>query len=334
MKNYDWETQEHSTLGDKMLQHCEVLDSIQNKKKWKPITFQLCPTGICNFNCPFCSVKYRDKTLSIPFKDIVKGLRDFKSLGAKSLEITGGGNPLLYPKINEVIKIAHKLGYDIGMICNEIMPSKYLTKESASYLTWYRCSISAYHNITNFSYKQYDLNIIPKGTLSFSYVINKDTTKEILLDIIELVKTRPDAKFVRICPDYLDNKMITTFKSKWAPIIESVDKNNKFFFKELISGCVPYSKYCAIGMIRPYVCEDGYVYMCSSFVLRNRKLEPQYRLGKLTDIKKIYKDANKLFEKTGKPYNAPINECWHCLLPNNNKFLHTVIRDMEDKNFA
>ena len=334
MNDYSWQSQEHSTLGDKMLQHCEVLDSIQNKKIWKPITFQLCPTGMCDFNCAFCSVGNRDKTISIPFKDIVKGLKDFRSLGAKSVEITGGGNPLLYPKINEVIDLAYKLGYDIGIICNSINPGKYLTKESAKKLTWYRVSISGYHNIPHFSHKQYDLSVIPEGKLSFSYIINKDTTKSILLDIIKLVKTRPDVKFVRIAPDYLKNDMISTFKTKWEPMIAKLDKGGKFFFKELIGGCLPYPEFCGIGMIRPYVCEDGYVYICSSFVLRNRKLEPEWRLGHITDVKGIYKRANEKFKKEGIPYDAPIDKCYHCLLPNNNKFLHTVIRKMEDASFA
>lgn len=334
MKDYYKESQEHSTLGDKMLQHTEVLYSIQKEKKWKPITFQLCPTGVCDFNCKFCSVGRRDKTISIPFKTIVKGLKDFKKLGAKALEITGGGNPLLYPKINEVIKIAHNLGYDIGIISNSINPGKFLTRESASYLTWYRCSISAHHNLKNFNYTQYDLSIIPLGVLSFSYVINKDTTTQILLDIINLVKTRSDAKFVRICPDYLDDEMIKTFKSKWAPMIEKADVEGKFFFKELIAECNAYPDFCGIGMIRPYVCEDGYVYMCSSFVLRKRKLEPEYRLGKLEDIKKIYKECNENFRRYGYPYCAPIGQCWHCQLGSNNRFLHNIVRNFEDKNFA
>lgn len=334
MKDYYKQSQEYSTLGDKMLQHTEVLFSIQKKKKWKPITFQLCPTGICDFNCSFCSVGHRDKTISIPFKIIMNGLKDFKKLGAKALEITGGGNPLLYPKINEIIVYAHKLGYEIGMICNSIDPSKYLTKESASYLKWYRCSISGHHNIPNFNYKMYNLEIIPKGVLSFSYVINKETTEYILKDIIKLVATRPDAKFVRICPDYLDNEMIRTFKTKWAPMIERLDKKGKFFFKELIGHCQSYPDYCGIGMIRPYICEDGYAYMCSSFVLRNRKLEPQYRMCHLRDIKKFYKQANKRLKKGLPPYEAPIKECWHCQLGSNNQFLHTVIRKMEDGLFA
>jgi radical SAM protein with 4Fe4S-binding SPASM domain len=317
-----------------MLQHCEVLDSIQNKKKWKPITFQLCPTGTCDFNCPFCSVGERNKRLSIPLEDILKGLKDFKELGAKAVEITGGGNPLLYPKINEVIDYAHKLGYDIGVISNSINPGKHLTSESAGKLTWYRASISAYHSLPNFSHEQYDLSVIPDGRLSFSYVINDDTSKEILQDIIELVKTRPDAKFVRIAPDCLNKDTILSFKSKWAPMIEELDSDGKFFFKELTSGYLPHPDFCGVGMIRPYVCEDGYVYICSSFILRKRKLEPEWRLGHITDIKGVYERANKMFKEIGKPYEIDIKECRHCLLVSNNKFLHNVCREMEDKNFA
>jgi hypothetical protein len=74
--------------------------------------------------------------------------------------------------------------------------------------------------------------------------------------------------------------------------------------------------------------------MCSSFVLRKRKLEPQYRIGHITDVKGCYERANELFNKTGVPYNAPISECRNCQLGSNNKFLHTMLRDMEDKNFA
>ena len=146
MRNYEWQTQEHSTLGDKMLQHCDVLYDVQVKKKWRPVTFQLSPTGFCDFNCEFCSVKNRDKALSLPFEWIKKALRDFKQLGAKALEITGGGNPLLYPQINKIIDLAHQFGYDIGIISNSINPGKYLTKECAGKLTWYRSSLSAYDN--------------------------------------------------------------------------------------------------------------------------------------------------------------------------------------------
>ncbi len=337
MRNYDFETQEHSTLGDKMLQHCEVLNDIQNNKKWRPITFQLVPTAVCDFNCHFCSVKNRDKTVSMPFEWIEKGLRDFRELGAKAVEITGGGNPLLYTQINEIISLASELGYDIGIISNSINPGKHLTPESASKLKWYRASLSAWENLRE-DYidivNSYDFSVIPEGKLSFSYIINSETTEERLRKIAEVVKQRPDAKFVRIAPNCLEKETLETFKDKWQPIIEKIDPDNKFFMKEISQHYTPYPDYCAVGMIRPYVCEDGNIYACSSFLLRNRKLEPEWIIGHITDVKGFYEKANKLFEEKGVPYEVPIDKCFHCLLYNNNKFLHTVIREMEDKNFA
>ena len=89
-------TQVYSTWGDKLLQHTDVLDSIQSKKKFKPITIQLAPLEACDSDCPFCSVAGRPLKSYIPFKDIKQILTDFKTLGAKSVEITGGGNPMLY----------------------------------------------------------------------------------------------------------------------------------------------------------------------------------------------------------------------------------------------
>ena len=89
-------TQQYSTWGDKLLQHTDVLYSIQNDKKFKPITIQLSPCETCSSGCPFCSVAERPLKSYMPFSDIKKTLEDFKQLGAKSIEITGGGEPLLY----------------------------------------------------------------------------------------------------------------------------------------------------------------------------------------------------------------------------------------------
>jgi organic radical activating enzyme len=328
--DYSKETQENSSFGDKLLQHCDVLNSIQ-RGRWKPITFQLSPTGKCDFNCSMCSVSNRDKTLELPFKQIVKALKDFRKLGARSIEISGGGNPLLYPKINEIIKLAHKLGYDIGVISNSINPGKYLTKESAEKLTWFRSSLSAFYFNQN---AKYDFSIIPEGKLSFSHIITDQTTKSALKSIVELCESRPDVKFVRLAPNCLDKNAIKSFKKNWEPFIKKIDKDGKFFFKEVETAYLPYPDFCGVGMVRPYCTEDGNIYVCSSFLLRKRKYEPQYIIGHITDIRGMYKKCNKNQKEFGYPYDVPIKECYHCMLPNNNKLLHNIVREMNDKNFA
>jgi hypothetical protein len=330
MSDYKKETQEHSSFGDKLLQHCEVLDSIQ-KGTWKPITFQLSPIGKCDFNCPMCSVSNRDKTLELPFNQIKKALKDFRELGAKSVEITGGGNPLLYNKINEVINLAYDLGYDIGVISNSINPGKYLTKKSADQLKWFRSSLSAFY----FNKKaKYDFSIIPEGKLSLSYIIIDTTTKDDLESIVGVIKQRPDVKFVRLAPNCLDKELIHNYKEKWDDVIKEIDPDNKFFFKEVDSAYLPYPDFCGVGMVRPYVVEDGNIYACSSFLLRKRKYEDQYIIGHITDIEGMYRVCNERQKKYGYPYDVPIKDCYHCMLPNNNKLLHTVVREMDDKNFA
>ena len=124
MNKHESLTEQYSTWGDKLLQHTDVLYSIQEQKKFKPITIQLAPCEVCDSDCPFCSVAGRPLKSYIPFEKIVKLLNDFKSLGAKSIEITGGGNPMLYrdretgENINDIICYAGSLDYDIGLITN------------------------------------------------------------------------------------------------------------------------------------------------------------------------------------------------------------------------
>ncbi len=328
MRSYEKETQEHSSFGDKLLQHCDVLNSIQ-QGTWKPITFQLSPTGRCDFNCDFCSVSNRDKTLELEWGVVEKALIDFRELGAKALEITGGGNPLLYPKINEIIHLGSALGYDIGLISNSIRPGKYLTKVSADKLTWYRGSLAFYGKGI-----PYDFGVVPEGKLGFSYIVTDKTTRQSLEAIVELTRQRPDVKFVRIAPNCLDKDLIVNFKEMWGQTIEEVDTEGKLFIKEVSQSFIAYPDFCGVGMVRPYCTEDGNIYACSSFLLRHRKYEDQYVIGKLDDVKGMYERCNANQKATGRPYDVPIAECYHCMLGNNNKLLHTVVREMTDKNFA
>jgi radical SAM protein with 4Fe4S-binding SPASM domain len=276
-----------------------------------------------------CSVKNRDKNLELDFKVIKKGLKDFRKLGAKALEITGGGNPLLYPQINELINYAFKLGYKIGIISNSINPSKYLTKKSVDQIIWFRSSLSGFYKSSKVPY---DFSIIPEGKLGFSYIITDETTKEHLEAIVELVKQRPDVKFVRIAANCLDGDEIKNFKKKWGKVIESLGE--KFFIKEIGENYRPYSDFCGVGMIRPYCTEDGNIYPCSSYVLKEQKYDPAYSIGRLENVRGMYNEANILYETFQKPYMIDPKKCYHCFYANNNKLLHTITKRIQDEDFA
>ncbi len=76
-----------------------------------PMKVAICPTNRCNNNCiacwlksPFikdCEEQFQDK--EIPFAILEDFVNRVYRLGAKYIIITGGGEPFLYPQINELI---------------------------------------------------------------------------------------------------------------------------------------------------------------------------------------------------------------------------------------
>ena len=68
------------------------LDRLQEMQLgiFRPISIQLAPTNRCNLQCVMCSVADRNKSEELSLTQFIQVLRDFKALGAKSLDLTGG----------------------------------------------------------------------------------------------------------------------------------------------------------------------------------------------------------------------------------------------------
>ena len=361
---HEEKTQQYSTWGDKLLQHTDVLNSIQNDKKFKPITIQLAPNEMCDSDCPFCSVAGRPLKSYIPFNKIQKILQDFKDLGAKSLEITGGGNPMLYrdkdekKDINDIIEYAYELGYKIGIISNSHKLKKIKT-ENHDKISWVRISLIKLDE--NVEPEDYDFNDFPYDRLGFSYIIYdtggvpdelsrtgkayKGTTVETIEKIAKMVSLHPEIKFVRLAGNCLIKGNNQSVKDKYKKIIDAIDKHNKFFIKDIGEDDSPYNNGCYVGLVRPYIAPnphggDYQVYTCTSHVLQKRTYDLDYSLGSIDDIKGIWERANKKYEEVGYPYEVKNNNgkdwcsnCKFCYYKFNNKLLHTVANEMEDKDF-
>lgn len=325
MSDHSELTQKFSTFGDKLLQHTDVLYSIQYDKKFKPITVQLAPTNKCDLKCEYCSVKNRDVTSEIPFNDIINGLQNFKNLGAKALEISGGGNPLLYPYINEVVNYAYSIGFEIGVITNSTHPSKYLSIDSINKLSWIRISLSSLDN----NNRIFDLDNIPSTKLGLSYIINHKTAPKTITNISDIAK-KYDVKFVRLAPDCLNDDALT-INTEWDELIKS-QNNGKLFIKEIGENYHAYCN-CYVGLIRPYWTPEG-IFICSSHVLETQKVENGFKLYDIDQVVSFYEEANTKFSSGELPYKINTDKCYHCYYFNNNKILHTVATELPDRNFA
>ena len=335
MKNLTFEaqTQAFSTWGDKLLQHTDVLANIQNERHFRPITVQLAPTEFCDSDCPFCSVQNRPTNKKIAWENIEKGLREFKKLGAKSVEITGGGNPLMYrdgtKKVADVVRLANELGYKIGVITNSENLPRHLADVS-SMIQWVRVSLIKLEegkNPEDYRFDGFD------GKLAFSYITHAGTTAESFRKMGKLASLWPDLKFVRIAADCLTEDSLT-IKEKWGSVLEEVDPTGKFFIKEIGANFHAHEGGCWMGMLRPYWVHDG-VYICTSHVLKHRVYHPTWKLCGQGEIEETWNRMNRRFAEGLPPYDIDIKgECWHCYYANNNRILDAVINELPDKDFA
>lgn len=357
-------TQQYSTWGDKLLQHTDVLYSIQYEKTFKPITIQLSPCEACSSGCPFCSVAERPLKSFMPFSDIKKTLEDFKTLGAKSVEITGGGEPLLYrdkqtgDDINSIVEYAFQLGYDIGIITNSSTLRK-IKPEHYDKIKWIRISLIKLDE--GVEPEDFDFCNFPHSKMGLSYIIYDETmgtgtrlgkpyeptNVETIHRIIRVLNLHPQIKFVRIAGNCLIKGNNSVIRERFKDVIDAIDVNNKIFIKDIGDDDSPYNDGCYVGMTRPYIAPNPYgqgkyqVYACTSHVLNKQNYDLDYALCDIDNIIPTWKKLNEQYKNQGYPYEIKgncgsnwLDTCKYCYYKFNNKVLHTVAQEMPDKNFA
>ena len=335
-------TQKYSTWGDKLLQHTDVLHSMQVNKIIKPITIQLAPIEACDSDCPFCSVGARPIKSYMPFEVIKQTLTDFRKLGAKSVEITGGGNPLLYrdrksgnkENFNDIVRLANSLGYDIGVITNSHNISRWIDPEVYDMINWLRLSLIQLDEGRN--PEDYNFNNFPASKLAFSYIIydgptNDEganvpdalsrtnriytgTTPETIEKIAKLVNLHPGIKFVRLAGNCLEKGNNAKVREQWKSVVEKVDELSKFFIKDIGYDDSPFNDGCYVGMTRPYIAPSPHgegtyhVYTCTSHVLNTRTYDLNHSLCTVDDIISTWDKMNKSFKDKGYPYEVNGNK--------------------------
>jgi len=97
----------------KLAFHEDKVRALSSKEVTSPIVVRVKPTNRCNHGCFYCSyqpdfeckvseeINLKDK---IPREKIMEILNDFKDMGVKAITYSGGGEPLIYPYIEEALE--------------------------------------------------------------------------------------------------------------------------------------------------------------------------------------------------------------------------------------
>lgn len=118
-----------------------------------PIQVHLMPQNHCNHDCHFCSYRLSNwknsqlfnEQASIPLDKMRELLRELYQMGVKAIEVTGGGEPTIYPHWRAMIDIIGRLRFDLGLVTNGTGLTEERVRQlvTQTNLKWVRVSIDA-----------------------------------------------------------------------------------------------------------------------------------------------------------------------------------------------
>lgn len=109
----------------KIFHHHEILEKLVKGERCNPLYIRIKPTNRCNHNCNYCH--YRNSYLDldqynpqdeIPKEKMLEIVEDMAEMGVKAVTFSGGGEPLLYPHIEETMQAVVDAGIDLSIITN------------------------------------------------------------------------------------------------------------------------------------------------------------------------------------------------------------------------
>lgn len=115
----------------KLAHHPHLIEAFRRGEFPPPTQIHLMWQNRCNHDCHFCSYRmsnWKNSTLfddseAVPWDLMQRTLREAKSLGVKAIELTGGGEPTMYPKYDDGIELIDEFGFDLGIVTNGVTMS-------------------------------------------------------------------------------------------------------------------------------------------------------------------------------------------------------------------
>lgn len=278
----------------KIFLHPKKLQSLQEDKITAPVYIRIKPMNACNHKCFYCN--YLDKSYIthakfkqsdfIPVKKMYEIIKDCKSMGVKAITFSGGGEPLIYPEIDKVIKKVIDSGIDVSVITN----GQKLSGKTAIALknaNWVRISMDScnrknYARIRQITPEWFDELVCnirkfakaksKKCEFGINFVINKDNYKEVY-KMIKFVKElgvnhiKLSAlfclnmdKYHKDIKDNVNRQIRRAKKELISKNFKIVDKYNADFDDEIMSKSGMES--CPICKIVPIIGGDCNLYFC------------------------------------------------------------------------
>jgi MoaA/NifB/PqqE/SkfB family radical SAM enzyme len=306
--------------------HPDSLEKIANGEN-SPILLHLSPTNVCDSACIHCCFSGRDKTLNLPFDLLKDSINQFKELGIKSVEFTGGGEPTMYgfPErkwlINPAIEyVVDKQNLALGMNTNGLNVER-ITEENWKKFSWVRVALNVFDSKNEKRIEKFKENVqkIKELTnVTACYIVPREIGFKNLEAVVEYankenITTRIAPDCIQTCEEIanttnLIRKNLNSYGNQKKAILSDF---NIYLFERK-------NKNCMSPVIKPFLFTDGFVYACPSSELapeNGRTMQPKFKICHGSEVIKTYK--NLIFKK---------QSCSYCKYSAQNDFLQKLIQ--------
>ncbi|MDO8435959.1 MAG: radical SAM protein [bacterium] len=333
----------------------------EKAKKVYPIYVEISSSGLCNHRCKFCALDYLGyKGGFANFENLKRAIRDMAKGGVKSIQFGGEGEPLLHPKIKELVQYTKSQGLDISFTTNGTFLKEEILKDILPLVTWIKVSIDAGLSKTHMKIhrpKVQDFDIIMNNlkraveikkatnaqcTLGGQMLLLPDNYKEAVILAEKLKKIGLD--YLVIKPYSQHKKSITQeYKNlsykKYLYLANKLEKLNSDKFQvifrentmEKLKKGRAYKTCHAVPFFWAYIMANGDVYTCSSF-LGNE----EFKLGNYNkkSFKEIWEGEERKRHWKFVRAKLNINQCrQNCRMDEVNSYLERLNNPSPHVNF-
>jgi len=259
------------------------LDEVERLRKGEivyPVTCEIDPSNNCMLDCDFCMYKSfleKDRR-NLSYEIYESLLYELDDIGTKSITFTGGGEPLMHPRINNMIKHALKMGFELGLVTNGVLLDRIDNLDKFKFI---RVSLDSYDAPMYKEVKGHDHfhrvidniknTLLVNKTVGLSYVINDKNNYD--LEIAEELANSLGVAYIQFKPAWLNGRVFNEYQ---LPESKKVIRTDRYVSKDILP--------CLIASLIGIVGADGNIYFCCQHRGDDRFLLGSLYLHKFKDI--------------------------------------------------
>lgn len=302
-----------------------LADKIYSGGKLHPVHVQISPTNVCQLDCSFCSCANRQSKTEMSYKQYYDTMAMFARHGCKAVTITGGGEPTLHPKINEILHATKTLGIQSGLVTNGLSLDK-VRPSALRTVTWCRISFSDDREFTK-SFAQTIEKCVVRGVdvdWAFSYVVTRSPNYDTIAAVVAFANQH-QFTHVRLVTDLLDLDGVPDMDTVRGELLKRKVNDGIVIYqgrKEFTKG----AKHCWTSLVKPVISATGEWFPCCGvqYALNDHSLDFERSMCMGSDFESILKSQT--------PFDGSV--CERCYYANYNTVLGALVSSHHHEAFV